>query len=316
MYIRKMTPEDIPCCAALAQRAYLSEKNVHPMLPDVSDSLFSPLLASMLQNGNAWIAQEDGQTVGYLSFTGAFEGAFGNCRGVFSPVHASAFFGAKPERTLTELISRAMEALCAQRVTSYAISRYAHEERTLRTLVLSGFGIRGCDLMTRPKPVSVDLPGFTLRSMSAKDVPHVLKLYRGLEAHMTHAPVCMKQNIWTEQDLFWRGRNVLVACTQGEPIACLTLEKDGETYLDELPNAIHIGRTYCRPEFRGRGVMAALVACAGDQAYRRGFDYLGVDCETLNPSAYGFWQKHFIPFTYSAVRRLDERLPFCPHIEC
>lgn len=34
----------------------------------------------------------------------------------------------------------------------------------------------------------------------------------------------------------------------------------------------------------------------------------GVDCETLNPTALRFWRKYFRPYTYSYIRRLDERV--------
>ena len=39
----------------------------------------------------------------------------------------------------------------------------------------------------------------------------------------------------------------------------------------------------------------------------QGVPLLGVDCETLNPPAFRCWSKRFAPFTYSFVRRLDER---------
>ncbi len=38
-----------------------------------------------------------------------------------------------------------------------------------------------------------------------------------------------------------------------------------------------------------------------------GFLRMGVDFESFNPTAYGFWLKHFTAYTYSVVRRVDER---------
>ena len=37
-----------------------------------------------------------------------------------------------------------------------------------------------------------------------------------------------------------------------------------------------------------------------------GFIRLGVDFESFNPTAYGFWLKYFVPYTHSVVRRIDE----------
>jgi hypothetical protein len=35
---------------------------------------------------------------------------------------------------------------------------------------------------------------------------------------------------------------------------------------------------------------------------------LGVDFESINPTAYGFWLKYFDAYTYSVVRRVDEKI--------
>lgn len=42
---------------------------------------------------DALIAYKDSQPVGFLAFTGAFDGAFGDCKGVYSPLHGGFFGG-------------------------------------------------------------------------------------------------------------------------------------------------------------------------------------------------------------------------------
>jgi len=101
---------------------------------------------------------------------------------------------------------------------------------------------------------------------------------------------------------------ILVACQEDHPVAALLLETGGETFVDDLPCTMHVSSTFCHPDHRGTGVMSALAAFASDRMHASGIPFLGVDCETLNPPAFRFWQKHFTPFTLSAVRRLDERL--------
>ena len=39
---------------------------------------------------------------------------------------------------------------------------------------------------------------------------------------------------------------------------------------------------------------------------REGYRRLGVDFESFNPTAQGFWLKHFTANTHSVVRRIDE----------
>ena len=38
----------------------------------------------------------------------------------------------------------------------------------------------------------------------------------------------------------------------------------------------------------------------------QGYTRLGVDFESINQTAYGFWLKHFDAYTNSVVRRIDE----------
>lgn len=35
---------------------------------------------------------------------------------------------------------------------------------------------------------------------------------------------------------------------------------------------------------------------------------LGLDFESINPTAYVFWTKYFTPYTHSVVRRIDEKI--------
>ena len=39
-----------------------------------------------------------------------------------------------------------------------------------------------------------------------------------------------------------------------------------------------------------------------------GYTRLGVDFESINPTARGFWLKYFSAYTHGVVRRIDERI--------
>lgn len=66
------------------------------------------------------------------------------------------------------------------------------------------------------------------------------------------------------------------------------------------------GTSAQRTAVRNTAATALLDAAQRDLA-AQGVPLLGVDCETLNPPAFRCWSKRFAPFTYSFVRRLDER---------
>ena len=304
---RKTTPEDLAVCTEMALEAYARERAANPVLTEARAEDLSGPLKWVLEQGLGWLALEDGTAVGFLAFCPPHDGMFGDCRGVFSPVHASAFGGSDPERTLTALLGAATEELYAQGVTSVGISRYAHEEATLRGLCLSGYGIRCCDLMRRVETTEKAPLPYEVRAMHAGEEEAVARLANALEEHMERTPVLLPQNRVTAQMVAdWDA--VYVACDGGGAFAFLIVEEGGETFVDDLPGTRHVGKAYCEPGHRGGGAMPALLAAAQRDLAAQGIARLGVDCETLNPPAYRFWRRHFSAFTYSAVRRLDERL--------
>lgn len=305
---RKTEPSDLPVCAQMALEAYERERAANPVLPKVrTEDVLGPLKCG-LEQGLGWLALEDGAAVGFLAFCPPFDGMFGDCRGVFSPVHASAFGGSDPERTLTALLGAATEELFAQGVTSVGISRYAHEEQTLHGLCLNGYGIRCCDLMRKVEAETQAPLPYEVRRMRPGEEEAVARLANALDDHMERAPVLLpKQRVTAQQVADWDAA-VYVACDGDGAFALLLVEEGGETFVDELPGIRHVGKAYCEPGHRGSGAMPALLAAAQRDLAAQGIVRLGVDCETLNPPAYRFWRRHFQPFTYSAVRRLDERM--------
>ena len=82
--IKQALPSDASLLLALSRRALDAECAAHPLL-SAPEPDFSGL--------DALIAYEDSQPVGFLAFTGAFDGAFGDCKGVYSPLHGGFFGG-------------------------------------------------------------------------------------------------------------------------------------------------------------------------------------------------------------------------------
>lgn len=62
------------------------------------------------------------------------------------------------------------------------------------------------------------------------------------------------------------------------------------------------------PEHRGKGLNQKLLSMLIQKLKAKGYTRLGVDFESLNPTAYGFWLKYFDAYTHSVVRRIDEKI--------
>ena len=59
--------------------------------------------------------------------------------------------------------------------------------------------------------------------------------------------------------------------------------------------------------YRGQNIAAKILAYLCETYQKEGYPIIGVDCETLNPTALHFWGKYFSPYTYTYIRRFDER---------
>lgn len=81
--------------------------------------------------------------------------------------------------------------------------------------------------------------------------------------------------------------------------------KEGETFACETPDMMNICGAYCMPEYRGTGVYQELLAYLINVLKEEGYTRLGVDFESFNLTARGFWLKFFTPYTNSLVRRVD-----------
>jgi GNAT superfamily N-acetyltransferase len=95
---------------------------------------------------------------------------------------------------------------------------------------------------------------------------------------------------------------------RGELCAYLMVLRSGETFVAGQQGYIHIGGAFCLPVHRGKGVFQNLLEYAVSALKNEGYSRLGVDFESINPAAYGFWLKYFAAYTHGVARRIDERV--------
>lgn len=87
--IKQALPSEASLLLALSRRARDAECAANPLLSALRRGAPEPDFFGL----DALIAYEDSQPVGFLAFTGAFDGAFGDCKGVYSPLHGGFFGG-------------------------------------------------------------------------------------------------------------------------------------------------------------------------------------------------------------------------------
>ena len=287
--------------------AYHEERKAVPVLPE---NVFLPGLEAIAHNGLGAAAVDGERLLGFLGAYGVYKPVFytKDVGGVFSPLHAHAVQQENREYIWRRLYQAAGEKWAAAGAGSHAITIYAHDAEARNTLYTYGFGMRCMDLM---RPMS----GLETEAASCYELcdprhEEITALRRKLAEHLAQSPAFMRDDAQTLENWLNRKRDfpprTFVAERDGKIIAYMEIQDEGENFATYDPGTMNICGAYCLKEYRGSGVAGALLGKMIAVLREEGYTRLGVDCESFNPAAYGFWTKHFDVYTHSVVRRIDE----------
>ncbi|MBE5804515.1 MAG: GNAT family N-acetyltransferase [Clostridiales bacterium] len=271
-----------------------------------------------LANGLGVAAVDEGRLVGYLCAYGPFRGMFGTWGtrdesrfvGVFSPVEAHGVDSGDSVRVWQRMYQAAAEKWVRAGAAYHAIALYEHDASAKEAFFRYGFGQRCADAIRKVEPLNArPVPGVAYRELPPGSAEMVRELRRGLDIHLCQSPCFMARTdegrqSWLEQ-VKHRDSRLFAAMSGDAPIAFIEVMDEGENFITSYPAMLSICGAYCLPAWRGTGVSKALldhVLCA---LQAEGVELLGVDYETMNPTAAGFWGKYFMPYTASLVRRVD-----------
>ena len=149
--------------------------------------------------------------------------------------------------------------------------------------IFSPMGANGAVKQNRAKIYAAMYQANGAKWVNAEAVAHAVCLY----AH--------DEELQRQFYLYGFGLRCMDAIRPMEVIPCASCE---EYKFSELaPN-----------EYRGKGAYQNLLNFTIATLKSEGYTRFGVDFESLNPTAYGFWTKYFTPYTHSVVRRIDENI--------
>lgn len=313
MIFKNVKKKYVEEAAEIAIREYEAECLKCPQLikKDIKENI-SGLLTDLFENGFEKVAIDEGKVIGYLAFYGPWDGFHGNVKGVFSPLGGSGFSGSNRSKLASQLFEKVSKEQVKNNICTYALSRYAHDEEVGKSFVFNGFGIRCSDAIMKlservlPQNESIEI---ICKEASGEERKQIIELQKGLTNHLSKAPVFFPTYL---EDLFGEenceeGR-VFIAKHKDEVIGFIKVDTEGETFLTNDPKMYSLGSTFVREEYRGKKVAEQLLEYICKISEAEGKTYLGVDCETLNPTALRFWGKYFENYTYSYYRRVDERV--------
>ena len=296
---------------AIAFANYQKERQMVSSLPEIGEL---PDLTWFAQNGLGVAALQDGELVGFLGCVGSFDNAFGSqVKGTFSPIHAHGALTENREIIYRRMYQTAAEKWVAQGILYHAIALYAHDTQAIGALFQYGFGLRCIDAIRYVCRIPCSpVMGYTFRLLPKDEVHAVRQMRKNLSAHLGESPCFIYDSPQMVND--WiakaekRDTQVFVAERDGSAVAFIEVGENGENFVTEMSGMKNICGAFCLPQYRGTGLFANLLDFTVAQLRAKGTTLLGVDYESINPTASGAWGKYFTPYTHSVVRRIEENI--------
>lgn len=303
---------------------YDMEREVVPELPafkQLPEELF-PQYEHFASNGLGVAVMDGEELLGFLCAYIPIEDAFATTgvRGTFSPIHGhgvvSSITGELRKRIYSKLYQEAARKWVGTGIRSHAIALLTYDKEAESSFFYNGFGLRCLDLI-RSLECGIEIN----RSLDQKleieysELPrnewkYLLDLHNGILMHLGESPSFLHFPPMDEAQLYAHTSEdvrYFAAKKDGEYIAYIKLAEEGENYATSVEGMVSICGAFCKNEYRGLGIVQRLLDDMITALQKEGYQLLGVDCESFNPTARGLWMKYFKEYTHSLVRRIDEK---------
>lgn len=305
---------------------YEQERKHIPYLPEKA----VPDLTHFADNGLGVAAFEENRMLGFLGAYSPIEDVFGttNVKGTFSPIHAhgvlpqsGTYPGYTPLYSRTRIYSLLYQAAAVkwvqEGILSHAIALFENDKEGINSFFYNGFGLRCIDAICSLDNLheTIDVNQKPDKENEYFELPEeewikLLNYQNALIHHMGCSPTFMRFEAMDETELKQRNSEdvrYFVAKTGGEYAAYIKIANDGENYITQEHQMMNICGAYCNPLYRGTGLYHNLLRYLMIILKKEGYRFLGVDFESINPTALGFWLKYFTVYTQSVVRRIDDK---------
>ncbi len=324
MTIKDFVKGDLQEATELARMNYEKECEFLGGLPKAMEL---PDLTYFAENNLGVTAWDGSRMIGFLGTYRPVSDAFGttNVKGCFTPIEAHGAlhgeFGISNyynrDRIYSRLYQAAADKWVRAGIRSHAIALYADDKEAINSFFYNGFGMRCIDAIISLKDDLeekniglVEQSDLKYYEMPKEEWGELTDVHNDLISHLGASPSFMRIPQISREELYQRaGEDVRYFGVkyQGSYIAYLKVSDSGENFITEHPLMMNICGAFCKPDYRGTNIIHNLLRMLIITLRNEGYLYLGVDCESFNPNARGFWMKYFNPYTYSLVRRIDEK---------
>ena len=301
--------------ARLVLQKYETEAGVVDALPYFNGHDFiCKMLLDMCHHEYGVAAFENSTLVGFMTCYAPISNYFGASTGLFSPIHAHATTVKDSAKIYSRLYQEASKKWVGENLLSHAIALYAHDSDAIGSFFHNGFGLRCVDAIKKlEKMDNIALEGYSYSECTASDYSAIADFENILTHYLRTAPMFMPRQADSDKQTIERavlesGARFFIAKYKDAPIGFLRIDDTGENFICERQDMKNVCGAYLMPEHRSKGVFHNLLTNVCNLLTDEGYKRLGVDYESLNPTANAFWPKYFTPYTFSVTRRIDERI--------
>jgi GNAT superfamily N-acetyltransferase len=315
MIFEKLNEKYIEDAVKIAKAQYnMEQKHIEALYEKDYKEIITASLKDIFKSKYGAVAIERGKVLGYLGFWGSMNGFFGNVKGSFSPLFANAYSGENRGKLASLLFQYASEEMIKEEILSYAICAYSHDTEVMTSLTMNGFGIRCSDAIRNiNKPLNIQInTEYSYEEIHCSEAGSLLSLHNSLARHMRKSPTYFPKEALSKEDFIDKctkeKSRFFIAKDKSEIIGYFEITNTGETFITEEADYLHVCGAYLKENYRGKDILQSLLSYVLETLKNDGIKRLGVDCETINPTALRFWGKYFDSYTYSFTRRIDERI--------
>ncbi len=294
-------------------RAYREERKDVPCLP-VEDNLRDKLrqhLEKLLEGGSGvMITGEDGLR-GFMVGIKNRE-LFGKYDGIYCPIYGHGALGNNIKGLYGELYGQAAHKWVEEGSITHAVALFAHDVDLIDTWFWLGFGLRCVDSIKEVSPAGIDIPT-TIRKALKVDLSVLADLHRQHNLYYRKSPTFMPNQDedpvldlrnWLKKE----DRHIWIAYKHDDLIGYVRIQPTAESFVSEYREVMNITAAYVKDDYRNSGVARNLLETVECWLKDNGYTLCGVDFESINPLGSAFWNRNFTPYSFTLVRRVDDRI--------
>ena len=299
---------------SLFKQTYLEEVYALPFLPKDEQmmQLINDSIKELFEHGSGVMAFDDQKLIGYLTGWKVSQ-LFGPVKGVFFPMVGHAAKKEHRRAIYAKMLEHGMKQWVQQGYFSFAASILAHDKGLIDEFFVNGFGMRCIDAMRKSERIHTSVKDVTVIKAELDDVKDIAPIHQSHHEYYKSSPIFMpRQPEDAQADLVeWlshQNHHLWIAKKDDIAIGYIRIQPDGETVVSSHSQVMNVTGAYVMEEFRTLGVASLLLDVVQRWLIEQGYHLCGVDYEAINPAAYRFWNRYFIPYTVSVTRRIDERI--------